>query len=222
MVVASISASGAADSDRAAIPEYALKYAPYLHLWSEEEFWPSDIATHLQHVAPAVNHVPVSSIVRLQTLSTYGGDVYLTSNGNVEDQPDWLHSAYGRPDRCGYSSAPATIIVVEKNDGIVDVFYLLFYSYNHGTTSVHGLDICHSSADWMHRFANIRFGSHVGDWEHIMVVTRLNLSFDISLTKSRFASWTKSRLISISQLTQAARLTHTMLLQQQMVGLPPT
>ncbi|KAI5211424.1 hypothetical protein E4T38_01502 [Aureobasidium subglaciale] len=52
----------------------------------------------------------------------------------------------------GHSSAPAVLIVVPKEDGIVDAFWFYFYSYNLGN-----------------KVFNIRFGNHVGDWEHSMV-----------------------------------------------------
>ena len=52
----------------------------------------------------------------------------------------------------GYSNAPATLIMVDKGHGIVDAFWFYFYSYNLGTTVL-----------------NIRFGNHVGDWEHSLI-----------------------------------------------------
>jgi hypothetical protein len=52
----------------------------------------------------------------------------------------------------GKSSAPATLIVVDKGGGIVDAFWFYFYSFNLGISVF-----------------NIRFGNHIGDWEHSMV-----------------------------------------------------
>jgi hypothetical protein len=52
----------------------------------------------------------------------------------------------------GHSSAPAVLIVVPKEDGVIDAFWFYFYSYNLGN-----------------KVFNIRFGNHVGDWEHSMV-----------------------------------------------------
>lgn len=71
----------------------------------------------------------------MANVATYGSDVYLTS---LDDQSnsgsiDWLQSVYGKPDSTGLSaSAPATIIAVEKDGGVVDAFYMYFYSYNFG------------------------------------------------------------------------------------------
>ncbi|CAD6499840.1 BgTH12-03946 [Blumeria graminis f. sp. triticale] len=52
----------------------------------------------------------------------------------------------------GYSSAPSILVVVDKGLGIVDAFWFYFYSYNFGTTVF-----------------NIRFGNHIGDWEHSLI-----------------------------------------------------
>ncbi|KAF1925829.1 uncharacterized protein M421DRAFT_423389 [Didymella exigua CBS 183.55] len=52
----------------------------------------------------------------------------------------------------GRSDAPAVLVVVPKGDGVVDAFWFFFYSYNLGNTVF-----------------NVRFGNHVGDWEHTTV-----------------------------------------------------
>lgn len=57
-----------------------------------------------------------------------------------------------KTDPGGYSQAPAVLILVDKGAGIVDAFWFFFYSYNLGQTVL-----------------KIRFGNHVGDWEHCMV-----------------------------------------------------
>jgi hypothetical protein len=44
------------------------------------------------------------------------------------------------------------LILVDKGSGILDAFWFFFYSYNLGQTVL-----------------NIRFGNHVGDWEHTMI-----------------------------------------------------
>lgn len=117
------------------IPDYALKYAPYTHLYSGESWWPSDISTHLQNTIPEANSTvlgPAGSAT-VKNLDTYpSNDVYLTSKDNVLDNPAWLLSTDNKPDSNGYSKAPATLIAVDKGNGTVDVFYFYFYSYNHG------------------------------------------------------------------------------------------
>lgn len=57
-----------------------------------------------------------------------------------------------KPDSEGYSRAPAVLVMVDKGSGILDAFWFFFYSYNLGQTVL-----------------NIRFGNHVGDWEHSMI-----------------------------------------------------
>lgn len=71
----------------------------------------------------------------------------------------------GKPDASGYSNGPSVLILVDKGSGIVDAFWFFFYSYNLGQT-----------------VANIRFGNHVGDWEHCMI------RFDNGIPRAMFLS----------------------------------
>ncbi|KAL1961831.1 hypothetical protein VTN77DRAFT_1000 [Rasamsonia byssochlamydoides] len=211
------------------IPSYVLEYAPLVHLFSREQFWPGDIAEHLVHTPPRLNYTPVEEQWQHPTLRDLdqlnqweqGRHVYLTSNENVEDRPDWLagernipkpgvaepeEPSPGVPDSLddepdedraewydagegednvgarfkalnsfeeyvdelrkryggypiqgdtrtgGRSDAPAVLVVVDKGHGIIDAFWFYFYSYNLGNAVL-----------------NIRFGNHVGDWEHCLV-----------------------------------------------------
>jgi len=70
------------------------------------------------------------------------------------DQGAKLHTASKRManQTGGHSSAPAVLIVVPKGEGVVDAFWFYFYSYNLGN-----------------QVLNVRFGNHVGDWEHSVV-----------------------------------------------------
>lgn len=102
----------------------------------QEGYWPSDIAVHIQHVTPKKDDgTQLDTSVTLKTVSKYDGSTYLTSKDGQEDHDSiaWLTSTYGKPDGNGVaSSAPATIVVVEKENGILDAFYFYFYSYNFG------------------------------------------------------------------------------------------
>ena len=158
-------------------PQYVLDYAPYVHLYSEEQFWPCDIADHLLHVTPELDYTPIQArslnmnLTNLNTLNEYdhGRHVYLTSDDNVEERPDWLGGQKNIPDEFteegkphvtnvgrlshgGRSDAPAVLITINKGHGIVDAFWFFFYSYNLGNIVL-----------------NIRFGNHVGDWEHTLI-----------------------------------------------------
>ncbi|KAL8626082.1 hypothetical protein Q9189_008236, partial [Teloschistes chrysophthalmus] len=185
------------EDDRPAneIPSYVLDYAPLVHLYSGEKFWPCDIAEHLEHVTPYLNYTQIRAtsehlnLTNLDELNQYnnGRFVYLTSDDNVEARPDWLggeknipdtpdederrgrprehrnnahqqrplaspNEEQGHPILGGRSSAPAVLITVDKPNNITDAFWFFFYSYNLGNLVF-----------------NIRFGNHVGDWEHTLV-----------------------------------------------------
>ena len=165
------------------IPQYVLDYAPLVHLYSEEQFWPCDIKEHLFHVTPELNYTPIQglpqlNLTNLDQLNRFEGGrhVFLTSNDNVEDRPEWLSGQINIPDdytddakfdssqsrpimdkkpkqhNGGHSDAPAVLLTVDKGDGIVDAFWFFFYSYNLGNLVF-----------------NIRFGNHIGDWEHTLI-----------------------------------------------------
>jgi hypothetical protein len=223
------------------VPEYVLEYAPLVHLFSGENFWPGDIAEHLVYTTPMLNYTPVQAKWEHPTLQDLnrlnrwelGKHVYLTSDDDVENRPEWLggernipvpqpgtpkdpeepeddkpgntpvfnedddrgkwydagswddnvdaHSVDpeepdftsfdshidveelrkrygGKPISTaagagrGRSDAPAVLVVVDKGNDIVDAFWFFFYSYNLGNTVF-----------------DVRFGNHVGDWEHTMV-----------------------------------------------------
>ncbi|GES64458.1 vacuolar protein sorting protein 62 [Aspergillus terreus] len=226
-------------SDRR-IPDYVFEHAPLVHLFSGEQFWPGDIAEHLYHTTPALNYTPIQSQWQHPTLQDLdrlnewqdGRFVFLTSNDNVEDRPEWIEGeknvpsapdsepdyrdgrldgdlpedppnervqwydtahvpqgdeegidgltaealGYLRPgdrdaerihwelrkryeghpikegEAGGRSEAPAVLLVMDKGNGIVDAFWFYFYSFNLGNVVL-----------------NVRFGNHIGDWEHCLV-----------------------------------------------------
>ncbi|KIY70188.1 hypothetical protein CYLTODRAFT_451981 [Cylindrobasidium torrendii FP15055 ss-10] len=139
---------------RDAIPDYALTYAPQTYLYSGEEYFPSDIVEHLAHTVPKVNFSAVGDAATLQTLNAVSTDAFLTSLDDPDADPraDWMTSVANKPDGDGLSPAPATIIAVNKADGFVDVFYFYFYSFDLGN-----------------KVLGVRFGNHIGDWEHSMI-----------------------------------------------------
>ena len=230
------------------VPQYVLDYAPLVHLYSGEQFWPCDIADHLEHITPRLNYTTIQeqrpSLTDLDELNEWNGGrfVFLTSDDNPEQVPEWLSGEKNIPDNSdekgnistepvdsphwdfevdgevlddiarkegwyeagegasiesdiesgvkfpvkhghqvpgepteegrlhddsrirdrqtlsgrglegGRSDAPAVLVVVEKGNGIVDAFWFFFYSFNLGNVVL-----------------NIRFGNHVGDWEHTLV-----------------------------------------------------
>ncbi|KAL9047454.1 MAG: hypothetical protein Q9206_006775 [Seirophora lacunosa] len=146
------------------------------------------MAEHLEHVTPHLNYTPISAtpssfnLSNLNKLDEYddGRFVYLKSDDNVEERPDWLGGeknipidpgelfhqlpreqqnrqqpieiSSNGPVSGGRSDAPAVLVVIDKGGGIVDAFWFFFYSYNLGNTVF-----------------NVRFGNHIGDWEHSLV-----------------------------------------------------
>jgi hypothetical protein len=94
---------------------------------------PSDVQTHLAHITPRVNFNPVtgSSTLSLDNLDQLGADVYLTSNDDVTQIPEWIKGV--RPDGNGKTNGQtAAVVVNDKGDGNVDAFYFYFYTYNWG------------------------------------------------------------------------------------------
>ncbi|KAK0629429.1 hypothetical protein B0T17DRAFT_487416 [Bombardia bombarda] len=84
------------------IPDYVVAHAPLVHLYSEEFFWPSDIAEHVVHMQPFKDDAPINSskAVDLDTLARLNAEnntVFLSSKDNVETRPEWLHSFHGIP-----------------------------------------------------------------------------------------------------------------------------
>ncbi|KAI8633980.1 hypothetical protein F5Y19DRAFT_259995 [Xylariaceae sp. FL1651] len=84
------------------IPTYVLDYAPLVHLYSEEFFWPSDIDDHLKHVIPYVDNSPLNqaeplSLSTLDKLDLTPGFLTLKSKDDVECRPQWLHSTANIP-----------------------------------------------------------------------------------------------------------------------------
>lgn len=114
-----------------ALPSYVTQFAPLSYLHSQEAFQPADVASHLTHLQPEVDRSATASSVTFSTIGSLSSDTYLTSKDDVEDRPSWLFGV--KPDSSGSTSAPATIIAVEKSGGIVDAFYFYFYSYDHAT-----------------------------------------------------------------------------------------
>ena len=62
-----------------------------------------------------------------------GRHIYLTSRDDVDSHPPWMYGAkylYGR--QGNERGRSCTIIIVEKGQGEVDVFYFVFWAYNYG------------------------------------------------------------------------------------------
>jgi hypothetical protein len=84
------------------IPEYVLKYAPLVHLYSGEHFYPSDIAEFITHMIPytngsAMNLTEPITLDNLYDLDNEPNRVFLTAEVDVETRPKWLHDYKNKP-----------------------------------------------------------------------------------------------------------------------------
>lgn len=101
------------------------------------------------------NHINIEDELRKQV---YSDDTYFNVTRKIDLRrsqiltPPSLTSSEAQAKPAGYSRAPSFLIIVDKGSGILDAFWFYFYSYNLGTTVF-----------------NIRFGNHVGDWEHSLI-----------------------------------------------------
>ncbi|KAF3932387.1 hypothetical protein ABW19_dt0204872 [Dactylella cylindrospora] len=145
----------------AGVPQFALDYAPLVYLHSDDSYRPSDIGSMLANTEPKVNFQLVGgapnplTLNNLNELNNLGGEsVYLTARKDVatDTEQPWLKGV--TPDASGLTNGAisATIIINEKDATTTDVFYFFFYNFNSGPPVL-----------------GIKFGDHVGDWEHIMI-----------------------------------------------------
>jgi len=87
------------------VPDFVLKHAPLVHLYSKEEFWPSDIREHLRHTTPYLNHTAMKTNLTRFTVHNLhelnagvkGKSLFMHSKDDVEERPDWLGSAFNKP-----------------------------------------------------------------------------------------------------------------------------
>jgi hypothetical protein len=87
------------------VPDFVLRHAPLVHLYSKEEFWPSDIREHLRHTTPYVNHTKLETNTTHHTVHNLhelnagvkGKALFMHSKDDVEERPDWLGSAFNKP-----------------------------------------------------------------------------------------------------------------------------
>ena len=114
------------------IPSYVLDYAPIVYLFSAEEYWPSDLSTHLSHltaqaaVAGDNNTVVISDAPYPLTLGNLNASMINSTTWlsltNISDMQvnytaPWLHADYGKPDSSGKSAAA----VRRCRQGVADV-----------------------------------------------------------------------------------------------------
>ncbi|OQE09263.1 hypothetical protein PENVUL_c007G02553 [Penicillium vulpinum] len=150
-------------NDRATsdVPPYVLEYAPLVWLHSQETYMPSDIQQQLDNTRPNVNWTAIEGVQsplnlnNLDILNQMGNtSVFLTSPEGIEANPEpaWFRGI--RPDLQGRTGdgTGCAIIIADRGNATVDVFYFYFYAFNKGN-----------------KVLGLEFGDHIGDWEHNMI-----------------------------------------------------
>lgn len=79
--------------------------------------------------------LPALNLDNLNILNQYangGVDVYLTSNTDVTKNPRYMFGL--TPDASGriVDGKTTAVIVVDKGNGVTDVFYMVFFAFNWG------------------------------------------------------------------------------------------
>jgi len=133
-------------------------------LSSSEQYFPSDIATHLANSRPldgsgapiaAPSPLSPSNLDSLNAFANGGREVYATSNEGIRALPGWFQGTRPATDGSIGNARASVIVTVNKPNNVVDAFYFYFYTYNQG--------------NWVFDNPGLEFGDHVGDWEHTMI-----------------------------------------------------
>lgn len=156
--------------EKGKVPQYVVDSCPLVHLYTEEKYWPSDIAKYVNNFnitdgdSVAVFNKDKLTLSDLKPSYKYDlpngsqGEIsseftYLTSLDDFAKDPKWL---LGSPPEYGTGhirDGPAVLLVVDKGNGWVDAFWFYFYPFNLGPFIM-------GYGPW---------GNHVGDWEHSLV-----------------------------------------------------
>jgi hypothetical protein len=143
--------------DEKSIPDYVWEYAPLVWLYSGENYWPTTLESHLEDTEAFFDYDPLPedeispTVDHMSYLNSYGTHVYCTSLDDPEEYPEWMAGENNIPDDDGYTPAHAFLYAVDKGD-YLDTFWFFFYGFNLGN-----------------QVLGIRFGNHVGDWEHTAI-----------------------------------------------------
>jgi hypothetical protein len=129
--------------------------APLVFLDKGDRYLPSDLETHISNTYPTVNFTQVNgmqenlTLSNLDILNKFGGeDVYLTSISPLMQMPPWTFGQKPNPNTLQTENAVScVVIVVDKGEGVVDAFYMYFYSFNDGPSAL-----------------GHQAGNHLGDW----------------------------------------------------------
>ncbi|KAL1385756.1 hypothetical protein HDK64DRAFT_288796 [Phyllosticta capitalensis] len=145
------------------VPQYVMDYAPLCYLHHQELYFPSDLQKHLDNTTPKddnfnkIDGAPSPlSLTNLNKLNDYGDggkNVWLTANDDITKNPEWIKGAAPDCDGKASDAIAVAVIMVDKGDDNMDVFFQYFYSYNWGGVVLKAFNA----------------GNHVGDWEQNMI-----------------------------------------------------
>lgn len=140
------------------IPDYVIKHAPIVHLYSEERYYPYDIEEYVSHFDLLTSDKQtIQTNIDIQELQHYPDmrSLYITAKDEFINDPEWITGKNSIPDiETGkINNAPATLIVADHGNGYVDAFWFYFYSFNEGP----------------YIMGTGPYGNHIGDWEHSLV-----------------------------------------------------
>jgi hypothetical protein len=129
--------------------------APLVFLDKGDAYFPSDLAIHVSNTLPTLNFSTIRDapsplmLENLDTLNAFGGrNVSLAASPPLITYPTFLSGQ--RPDSETLETNNAVscvVIVVAKENGVLDAFYLYFYSFNEGPSAL-----------------GHQAGNHLGDW----------------------------------------------------------
>jgi hypothetical protein len=133
-----------------------ISLAPLVFLDKSDIYNPSDMGTHVanthatmnfEHVDGAPDALNLNNLKKLNRIDN-ADEIYLTSTEPLFSLPEYLKGQ--KPDPKTLQTKNATscvVIVVDKGEGVMDAFYMYFYTFNEGPSA-----LGHTA------------GNHLGDW----------------------------------------------------------
>ncbi|MGZ8786189.1 MAG: hypothetical protein ACXW1Y_11585, partial [Acidimicrobiia bacterium] len=164
-VYGAIAGVSASPSKPALVDALVKKYAPIFMLNADEVYWPANVDTFLPHMIMQTvlpNGVPVDyykgpltrNALAVQATAlganNTGTTACLRTSADLNspsDTQDWFYGTLPTS-----SQVTTYAVVVEGQNGKLDIVYWWFFNYNQGKT-----------------VAGTSWGNHVSDWEHIKV-----------------------------------------------------
>jgi len=103
---------------------------------------------NFKHVDQQPDQLTLQNLDLLNRVIVHGEKIYLSSIESLVTLPKWIRGKRPDPKTLQTTDAVSSVtIAVDKGDGIIDAFYMYFYSFNEGPTAL-----------------GHRAGNHLGDW----------------------------------------------------------